>query len=85
MSNLPANFDPTQICFGWDRGRDEQSLALFLRLLSREEFLQTLIPRLADEDIIQIVDSITGILQKHLQEEEYHELFLCEKEGKFSA
>ena len=79
MSNLPVNFDPSQICFGWERKKDEQSLALFLRLLSREELLETLIPRLADKDITQLVDTVTGILQKHLQEEEYHELFLCEK------
>ena len=81
MSSVPINFDPTQICFGWDRTRDEQSLALFLRLLSREELLATLIPRLADKDITQLVDTVTGILQTHLQEEEYHELFLCEKKS----
>jgi hypothetical protein len=65
-----------QICFGLSRKIDEQSLALFLRLFSRDELLKTLIPRLADDDITQIVHQMTGVLHKHLREKEYHEIFL---------
>ena len=78
MSDELAGIDFARICFGLDRETDEQSLAVFLRLFSRDELLRTLIPRLADEDIIQLVDTVTGLLRKHLEEEEYHELFLCE-------
>ncbi|MGR0481090.1 MAG: hypothetical protein ACTFAL_06700 [Candidatus Electronema sp. V4] len=65
-----------QICFGLSRELDEQSLALFLRLFSREELLRTLIPRLTEEEISSLVDKLTGILRRHLTEKEYHELFL---------
>ena len=64
------------ICFGLDRETDERSLAIFLRLFSREELLQTLIPRLKDDEIMQMVDQLTAVLGKHLQEDEYHALFL---------
>ena len=65
-----------QICFGLSRELDEQSLALFLRLFSREELLRTLIRRLTEEEISSLVDKLTGILRRHLTEKEYHELFL---------
>ena len=83
MSEEMAGIDFARICFGLDRETDERSLAVFLGLFSRDELLRTLIPRLADEDIIQLVDTVTGILRKHLEEEEYHELILCE--GRHSA
>lgn len=65
-----------QICFGLSRELDEQSLAFFLRLFSREELLRELIPRLTEEEISGLVDSLTGLLHRHLTEKEYHELFL---------
>ena len=67
-----------QICFGLNRATDEQSLFLFLRLFTREELLQALIPRLDEDDIMQLVRQLTGVLHKHLEEKEYHELFLGE-------
>jgi len=65
-----------QICFGLSRELDERSLALFLRLFSRDELLRTLIPRLAEDEISSLVDNLSAILCKHLAEKEYHELFL---------
>ena len=70
------DIDFQEICFGLNRETDERSLAIFLRLYSRDELLQTLIPRLGDDEIIQLVDQLTTVLQNHLQENEYHELFL---------
>ncbi len=64
------------ICFGLNRESDERSLAIFLQLFSRDELLQTLIPRLGEDEIIQLVDQLTAVLRNHLQENEYHELFL---------
>ncbi|MCI5221867.1 MAG: hypothetical protein D3924_04155 [Candidatus Electrothrix sp. AR4] len=69
-----------QVCFGLSREIDEQSLAIFLRLFNREELLQTLIPRLEDDEIAQLVQQLTGVLHKHLREKEYHELFLGDYE-----
>ncbi len=64
------------ICFGLNRETDELSLAIFLKLFSRDELLQTLIPRLGDDEITRLVDQLTAVLRNHLQEGEYHELFL---------
>ncbi|MDU9047534.1 MAG: hypothetical protein Q3M30_01700 [Candidatus Electrothrix sp. Rat3] len=69
-----------QICFGLNRDLDEQSLALFLRLFSKDELLNTLIPRLEEEDITGLVQHVTELLHKHLAEKEYHELFLGDEE-----
>jgi TorA maturation chaperone TorD len=65
-----------KICFGLDRATDERSLAIFLRLFSSDAFLATLIPRLNDDEIDQLVDQLTGLMRRHLTEKEYHELFL---------
>jgi len=71
-----AESDFREICFGLNRETDERSLAIFLRLFNQQDLLQTLIPRLTDEEILQLVDQISGLLRTHLQEKEYHELFL---------
>jgi len=71
-----SDLDFRKICFGLNRQTDEQSLAIFLRLFSRDELLQTLIPRLSDAEINELVDQLTRVLRNHLQEGEYHELFL---------
>ena len=65
-----------QICFGLNRTTDEQSLLLVLHLFTKEELLQALIPRLDEDEIMQLVRQLTGVLHKHLEEKEYHELFL---------
>ena len=69
-----------QICFGLDRELDEQSLALFLRLFSKDELLDALIPRLEEDEITGLVQKITELLHKHLAEKEYHELFLGDED-----
>ncbi len=66
------------IAFGFDRAMDEQSLALFLQRVADEKLLETLLPRLQDEEILATVDFLTGIMQKHFSEKEYHSLFLKE-------
>ena len=65
-----------QIFFGLNRADDERSLVLFLRLFCRDELLNALPRRLADEEISGLVDHLTGLLRRHLTEKEYHELFL---------
>jgi TorA maturation chaperone TorD len=80
MSNKPeqqgAETDFREICFGLNRQTDEQSLAIFLRLFNQEQLLETLIPRLSDGEIMELVDQLSGLLRSHLREKEYHELFL---------
>jgi len=66
------------IAFGFDRATDERSFGLFLERFVDKKLLETLLPRLQDEDILATVDFLTGIMQKHLSEKEYHRLFLAE-------
>ncbi|MBU0965714.1 MAG: hypothetical protein KKA54_04960 [Proteobacteria bacterium] len=70
--------NPTEMCFGLNRETDERSLAAFLQLFVAPAMLEALIPRLSDEDIDATVDFLTRLMKKHLQEEEYHTLFLNE-------
>lgn len=65
-----------EICFGFNRAGNERSLSLFLRLFCRDQLLDTLIPRLSDEEIEQVVDLLTTLLRNHLRDKEYHRLFL---------
>ena len=66
------------IAFGFDRATDERSLGLFLGRFVDKKLLETLLPRLQNEDIQATVDFLTGIMRKHLSEKEYHTLFLAE-------
>ncbi|WP_417912396.1 hypothetical protein [Candidatus Electronema sp. TJ] len=72
----PSESGFEQICFGLNRATDERSLSFFLRLFSRDELLNALPSRLADEEISGLVEYLTGLLRRHLTEKEYHELFL---------
>ena len=66
------------IAFGFDRATDERSFGLFLQRFVDKKLMETLLPRLQEEDILATVDFLTGIMRKHLTENEYHSLFLAE-------
>ena len=66
------------IAFGFDRATDERSFGLFLERFVDKKLMETLLPRMQDEDILATVDFLTGIMRKHLSEKEYHRLFLAE-------
>ena len=66
------------IAFGFDRATDEKSFVMFLERFIDKKLLETLLPRLQDEDILATVDFLTGIMHKHLSEKEYHSFFLAE-------
>lgn len=72
------NIQAHSIAFGFDRETDEQSLKLFLQCFTDKNLLQALVPRLHDDEICATVDFLTGIMQKHLSEKEYHRLFMAE-------
>ncbi len=71
--------DPAEICFGLDRQTDEQSLAHFIRRFASPAVLETLIPRMTDAEITELLDSLTKIMGSHFKESEYHTLFLGRK------
>lgn len=69
---------PEQICFGLNRTTDEQSLSVFLKLFSKDQLLDTLLPRLNEEEIEEVIELLTRLMHNHLQKNEYHRLFLSE-------
>ncbi len=76
MSEEIKKCDPAAICFGFDRQSDEESLAMFIRCCGQEKLLAKLIPRLSAEEISGTVDFFTGLMNRHLNEGEYHKYFL---------
>lgn len=68
--------DASKICFGLNDELDRESLTTFLQLCGRPQFAEAFSSRLTSEETIQLVDHIMGLLKQHLNENEYHKLFL---------
>jgi len=68
--------DASKICFGLSERLDRESLTTFLQLCGRPQFAEEFSSRLSSEETIQLVDTVMGLLHKHLSESEYHKLFL---------
>jgi TorA maturation chaperone TorD len=62
--------------FGFDRETDEKSLMVYLQKFSDDALLAALVPRLSPAEIQDLFERISLLLKKHLQEAEYHCLFL---------
>lgn len=74
------NIDISKICFGLSEELDTESCAAYLQLLGRKEFAELLAKRLSSEEIETLVDMIASLLHRHLSKQEYHRLFLLEKD-----
>lgn len=62
--------------FGLDRATDEASLKVYLQKFSDDEFLRAFVGRLSDGEINTLFEDLSLLLKKHLEEDEYHALFL---------
>ena len=62
--------------FGFNRETDEKTITYYLQKFSDDAVMQTLIQRLADNELAEIFNLITRLLKTHLSEDEYHALFL---------
>jgi hypothetical protein len=51
---------------------------VYLQKFSDDSFLAQIVPRLSDQEILEMVNLISRLLKSHLKEEEYHRLFLKE-------
>lgn len=71
--------DSSQICFGLSEKRDRESFSTFLQLAGRKEFVDLFATRLNSAEIDDFVTQFTDLLRKHLSEEEYHAIFLLDK------
>ena len=64
---------------GVDRNTDENTVIFYLQKFSDDKLLQALIPRLNEDELLEIFDLINRLLKKHLKHSEYHTLFLKEE------
>jgi hypothetical protein len=69
------------VAFGLARDVDEASLIVYLQKFADDRVMEVLGSRLSDEEIHGIVDFVTGLLKRHLTEDEYHRLFLKDEAG----
>lgn len=79
MDEQKQGCDAATICFGFNRQNDEESLEKFINCFAQPSLLATLIPRLADEEIEEVVDFLTRVMGRHFSEAEYHRYFLGRK------
>jgi TorA maturation chaperone TorD len=68
------------VAFGFSRDVDEKSLMYYLQKFSDDDLLKVLVPRLSDEDINHIFEMLSDVMRRHLVDDEYHELFLKDRE-----
>lgn len=64
--------------FGWNRETDEDTVVLYLQMVSDDQLMQLLRKRLTDQELHEIYILINRLLKKHLNDAEYHRLFLKE-------
>ncbi|MDZ7830517.1 MAG: cytoplasmic protein [Desulfobacterales bacterium] len=66
------------MAFGWDRETNENTMICYLQMFSDDAVMQKLRHRLKDEEIEEIYFLINRLLRTHLNDGEYHRLFLKE-------
>lgn len=65
--------------FGLNREIDENTVIYYLQKFSDDVLMAVLKKRMADKELAALFDLISSLLGRHLDEQEYHALFL--KEG----
>jgi hypothetical protein len=68
------------VAFGLERGVDEATLTWYLQKFSDDAHMAVIRERMTDSDMTALFDLLGGLLKKYLSEEEYHEVFLKDKE-----
>jgi hypothetical protein len=66
------------IGFGLDRETDEATVIYYLQKFSDDRLMELLRKRFSDAEIEEIFLLVSGLLKKHLSEEEYHRCFIKE-------
>lgn len=64
--------------FGWDRATDEQTMICYLQMFSDDRLIRTLVGRMSDTELEQMHNLVNRMLKTHLDDAEYHRLFLRE-------
>jgi DNA-binding cell septation regulator SpoVG len=64
--------------YGADRETDENTVVYYLQKFSDDRFISMMTKRMTDAELLEIFELINRLLQNHLTESEYHNLFLKE-------
>ncbi|MBI5896186.1 MAG: cytoplasmic protein [Desulfobacterales bacterium] len=67
------------VAFGLNRETDENTIMYYLQKFSDDALMAILRKRMSDDDLTALFDLMSGLLRKHLDEKEYHHLFLKEE------
>jgi hypothetical protein len=67
------------VAFGFNRETDENTLIVYLQKFSDDRLMDAIRKRLSDQDLTDLFNLISRLMQQHFSEEEYHALFLKEK------
>lgn len=65
--------------FGLNRESDENTLVYYLQKVSDDTLARTLVRRMTGGERQELFDRLGHLLQKHLSEDEYHQLFLKDR------
>ena len=66
--------------YGLNRETNENTLVYYLQKFSDDELMKVLVSRLSDLEMDDMFDRVSAMLSRHLTEEEYHRLFLKDKQ-----
>ncbi|MFP4070463.1 MAG: hypothetical protein ACLFTB_00295 [Desulfovibrionales bacterium] len=66
--------------FGMDRETDEATVQVYLQKFSDDAILQRILPRMSDKELEEIFNFVNAVMRRHFKEEEYHELFLQDRD-----
>lgn len=64
--------------YGADRETDESTIIYYLQKFSDDNFMAVMAKRMTDEELLEVFDLVNRLLKTHLNETEYHTLFLKE-------
>lgn len=64
--------------FGMNRETNENTIVYYLQKFSDDNLMNVIKQRFSDQELETLFESLSGLLQKHLSESEYHTLFLKE-------
>jgi hypothetical protein len=62
--------------FGLNRETDENTVIYYLQKFSDDVLVSLLRNRMSDEELEALFAQLSGLLRKHLSENEYHQYFL---------
>jgi len=65
--------------FGLNREIDENTLVFFLQKFSDDALMDVMKKRFSDQEMSDLFDRLSELLRRHLNESEYHALFLKER------